>query len=43
MGKSITFALLVYGIATVISFFVVLLIKAIYFGLKFSKNKKAKI
>lgn len=38
MDPSISFALTVYGIATVISFFVVLVIKGIYFFLKLNKK-----
>lgn len=40
MDASLTIPLIVLGMGTVISFFVVLLIKGIYFSLKFfSKNK----
>jgi len=40
MDASITIPLIVLGMGTVISFFVVLLIKGIYFSLRlFNKNK----
>lgn len=43
MDKSISIPLIVFGMGTIISMFVVLLIKAIFFSLKlFSKENKNK-